>query len=421
MLTSLLSEFGRFGGALTSQLAMAALRERLLLAVGEGRVEDVLLAIHVDGANVSDPMQRTGEEALHLAVERGHIDVIDLLIDEGVDVDPEALSIAFDRGDPKLVTHLISFLNVNGLMSDGETPLHKACRHGLSEIVAQLIAAKADVNARTTTDGATPLFIASQWGHAEIVTKLLAANADVNHANNGGATPLYVASEMGHTEVVTTLIDANADVNQAKNNGTTPLIAACHNSQTAVVTALLAADADKNKANNGGATPLLIACEKGDTDIAAKLLAAGADVDKAPNDGVTPLYVACCHDHLGCVQLLSSYGASRTWPFAAPRDTAEHLTTHWDNHEIVAWLVRTRLWSTPLHHLEFLTPARALALLRAGADLDAAAEIGGPTPISLARELAAAGRAAEGTAAFVVLQWITAAARARFGLKRKVR
>ena len=58
----------------------------------------------------------------------------------------------------------------------------------------------------------------------------------------------------------------------------------------------------------------------------------------------------------------------------------------------------------PLHHLEFLTPERALALLRAGADIHAAAEPGGPTPLSLAQDLAAAGRAAEGTAAFLVLE-----------------
>ena len=44
-----------------------------------------------------------------------------------------------------------------------------------------------------------------------------------------------------------------------------------------------------------------------------------------------------------------------------------------------------------------VTPERALALLRAGADLHAAAEPGGPTPLSLAQEVAAAGRAAEGT------------------------
>ena len=59
---------------------------------------------------------------------------------------------------------------------------------------------------------------------------------------------------------------------------------------------------------------------------------------------------------------------------------------------------------TLLHHLEFLTAERALALLRGGADIHAAAAPGGPTPLSLARELAAAGGAAEGTAAFLVLE-----------------
>ena len=136
-------------------------------------------------------------------------------------------------------------------------------------------------------------------------------------------------------------------------------------------------------------------------------------MNQADKDGVTPMAVACHSGHLGIAQLLSSYCASRDFSHD-PGDTAEYIATARGHHELAAWLRATRLWSTALHHLETLTPERALALLRAGADPDAAAAPGGPTPISLARELAAAGRAAEGTAAFVVLQWITAAARARF-------
>ena len=117
------------------------------------------------------------------------------------------------------------------------------------------------------------------------------------------------------------------------------------------------------------------------------------------------MVIACYEGHLGCVQLLSSYGACRTFPFAAPWETAEHLATHRGHHDIAAWLVRTRLWSTALHHLELLTPERALVLLRAAPFiLDVAAEPGVPTPLSLARALEAAGGAAEGTAAFLVLE-----------------
>ena len=65
-------------------------------------------------------------------------------------------------------------------------------------------------------------------------------------------------------------------------------------------------------------------------------------------------------------------------------------------------------WSTPLHHLTTIGAMRARALLRAGADLEAAAEAefggdGGNTPLSLARALQQAGEAGEDTAAGLVL------------------
>ena len=206
---------------------------------------------------------------------------------------------------------------------------------------------------------------------------------------DSGATALCSACQQGLTEVVAILIDqARADVNQANKEGLTPLIAACIMGRAAVVAKLLAANADKNQADNRGRTPL---------------------------------WHACFHGRLSVVQLLSSYGASRTFSRPAPYDTAEHSATHRGHHDIAAFLVRSRNW-TALHHLEVLTPERALALLRAGADLDAADDIvdaeavvaelvdaeptmvAVPTPLSIARALAAAGRATEGTAAFLVLE-----------------
>ena len=65
------------------------------------------------------------------------------------------------------------------------------------------------------------------------------------------------------------------------------------------------------------------------------------------------------------------------------------------------------------HHLEILTPERALALLRAGADVRAALTEGhdaGPSPLELAQEAEAAGGAKEGTAAFLVLEAASRAA-----------
>ena len=116
--------------------------------------------------------------------------------------------------------------------------------------------------------------------------------------------------------------------------------------------------------------------------------------------------IACHSGHLGIVQLLSSYGARRTFTGdTGVRTTAEGRATFKGHHIIAAWLRATRLWSTALHHLEHLTPERARALLRAGADIHAAAEPGGPTPLSLAQALyPIMGATAEGTAAFLVLE-----------------
>ena len=126
--------------------------------------------------------------------------------------------------------------------------------------------------------------------------------------------------------------------------------------------------------------------------------------------------------HFDCVQLLSSYRASRslggTLGYGIPTaggtmnggiftantaHTAEELATHRGKPAIAAWLEHSRDWSTPLHHLEIVTAARARALLRAGADLAASRTAGGPTPLSLARELDEKGEAPAGSAAALVL------------------
>ena len=255
------------------------------------------------------------------------------------------------------------------------TPLAAAVLNRDMARVAALLAGGADADVNQPIGrlarGVTPLHCVCHDGHTEGVTVLLAAGANVNQASDDGCTPLYVACRRGHTEVVTKLIEANADVNQARE---------------------------------AGATPLYIACVNGHTDVVTTLLAANTDVNQAKNNGFTPLFIACYHGHLGCVQLLSSYSASRTFTINGNDTTAETVATAAGHFDIANWLSRSRRWSE-LHHLKVLTPERTLALLRDDfEDIHRAAGPGGPTPLWIADALAAKGEAAEGTAAFLVLQ-----------------
>jgi hypothetical protein len=87
--------------------------------------------------------------------------------------------------------------------------------------------------------------------------------------------------------------------------------------------------------------------------------------------------------------------------------TAELVATHAHRGDdaVREWLARSRHWTTPLHHLAIIGADRALALLRGGADLRAAAAgADAPTPVSLAEQLRAEGSAPTGSAADLVLR-----------------
>ena len=298
----------------------------------------------------------------------------------------------------------------------GDLPLVHAALDGRTADVAALLADGADVNEVMGADtGGTALLVACAAGHAEVVKTLLAADAKVDCADINGSTPLhsavYHAPAARRTEVMMTLIAAGADVDKADNAGCSPMYAACQEGHADAVTTLLAANANVDKAADNGVSPLYVACHEGHTEIVAQLLAANADLNE--NRECAPMATACHFGHLGIVQLLSSYGAAREFPFGVPGDTrvmtAETIATVRGHPDLLAWLIRSRHW-TGLHHLEALTAKRAFDLLRAGAALLAAAAPStlafpsNETPLSRASALAAEGGAAEGTAAFLVLE-----------------
>src|SRR5215510_2982960 len=77
--------------------------------------------------------------------------------------------------------------------SDNSNALIQAARQVNVEQVRQLLASKADANARQG-DGASALHWASYRGSLEITDLLLRAGANPNLANDLGATPLWIAS-----------------------------------------------------------------------------------------------------------------------------------------------------------------------------------------------------------------------------------
>jgi hypothetical protein len=184
-----------------------------------------------------------------------------------------------------------------------------------------------------------------------------------------------------------------------------PLLDAARRGDTAKVRRLLAEGAGIDQIDKYGISALMLVSIYNHLETASVLLEEhGADVNKRTNHDITPMSAACVLGYLALTQLLSSYGAVRTFTIDRTKWTAEERATFQGRPEIAAWLITSRKWTTPLHHLTIIPAARAHALLRNGDSILAAAAPGDPTPLSLARELHATGEAAEGSAAALVLK-----------------
>ena len=112
--------------------------------------------------------------------------------------------------------------NLNARDEKGNTELILAARSGELEIVQALIDAGVDVNHQNIY-GNTALIESAKRGHLETVRALIGAGADVHHQNLFRDTALILAADKGHLETVRALIDAGADVHHQNLFGDTAL------------------------------------------------------------------------------------------------------------------------------------------------------------------------------------------------------
>jgi ankyrin repeat protein len=171
---------------------------------------------------------------------------------------------------------------------EGASPLHWAVENGMIRTVAELIAAKNDVNA-TDDDGQTALHIAAYNGHAPITKLLIEHDADVNARGPSGQTPLHAAAEVGSTTVAALLLAAKADAAPADNSNYTPLHAAAWNNHPQTAMLLLHHDAPVDARTDDAETPLHKAAWRGHVKVALVLLSHGADRHAKDNFDLTPL------------------------------------------------------------------------------------------------------------------------------------
>ena len=269
----------------------------------------------------------------------------------------------------------------------GRTPLHAAAMANAPRLIAALVAAGADVEARDRDD-LTALHSAAVANAPAAIAALLEAGADIEARNRFGETPLIFAASRYAPTAIAALLEAGADPNAHTGSGNTALHRAAIKSgraradnisaAIAMVAALLEAGADLNARNSAGQTPLRDAVLAENLASVRMLLDAGADPNARDARGWSPL-----------------------WTWVGWADSPAILAALLENG---ADIDSRDDYGNPLIHLaaERDRPAVLRALLGAGADLNARNNAG-RTPLHAAAGTMELGLSVSAAAALAVL------------------
>ncbi|KAK6365891.1 general transcription repressor [Exophiala oligosperma] len=267
--------------------------------------------------------------ALCKASERGHAEIVELLLDNGADIEASdrELTPLMEASTLKNNIEVVRLLLNRGADVNGgrgyDTPLTFAAGNGYIEVVRELLAAGADPN-KMMNDGysaaraaaaegrldflkllmehganinvptSPALPIAASMGHKEVFEHLLASGADIEARDVNSYTALMGASAGGHQEMFEELLHRGADPSPVDEDGNTALtlVSGTRGEKVEIAKMLIDSGADVNHANTAGDTALHVAAARGYASMAKALIDAGADLEKPNQKTNTPLQAA---------------------------------------------------------------------------------------------------------------------------------
>ncbi|KAM3930010.1 ankyrin repeat and SOCS box protein 3 isoform 2-T2 [Leptodactylus fuscus] len=294
----------------------------LFLAVESGCEAVVKLLLRYK-ANVNGPHSYSGWNPLHQASLMEHTDLIQLLLENGV--------------------------NKESKDDFGITPLFIAAQYGKYESVKLLLSRGADVNCQAK-DKATPLFIAAQEGHEKCAELLLSTGADPNLYCNDDAwqLPIHTAAQMGRSKILEMLMKVTDNGCSTGKDLVSPVYSAVYGGHRQCLDILLSGGYSPTAQECplfGCKTPMCLAIQIGHTVMAPPLLKSGFPLSS--------FYLQSCLEHNNYP--LFRYFLSRSCPLPSGEELEAFRLllhkSHWK--EWLPYLLLAGLDPTPL-----LDPAR---------------------------------------------------------------
>ncbi|KAG2207011.1 hypothetical protein INT47_008480 [Mucor saturninus] len=240
----------------------------------------LLLQSDIDVNRLNGPHN---ELALHAACSKGLYDAVELLLDNGSQVDAKdslghtPLTNAIFSNSLLTVKYLIDTgeANVNTIDEQGNTLLHLAASNDFIDAIPLLIEKGIPVD-KHNRRGISPLAIAISLGYIEAANALIEGGADVN-GKTRFATVLHHAVTWNRLEIVKKLVELNCDVDVVNVLDETPLYLAVQQRKIDIVRFLIEdakADPCFMPGNESNTTnlPLLYAANHGYTEMSKLLI-----------------------------------------------------------------------------------------------------------------------------------------------------
>ncbi|GMI85791.1 hypothetical protein HRI_002248400 [Hibiscus trionum] len=274
-------------------------------AAVSGKADLVRTLIHHGGdVNHKDS---NGRSLVSFAVEAGHLDVVNVLISSGCEIDnsiDHVFHYAAAINSVDLMDALFrAYKNTDSIDSvdfRGQTPIHISAIHGYMEVIRFCLSVGASPDV-LDINRCTPLHLAAKGGHLDSVECLLEASNYTKYAlNKQGKTAFALAVEndcsnvydslhlgdalnrgarVGDVNVIKSCIGEGANVNGKDQNGWTPLHRAAFKGKLESVRILLSYSDEVNAVDDNGYTPLHCAMEAGHVEVALLLIGYGAKVN----------------------------------------------------------------------------------------------------------------------------------------------
>ncbi|XP_015596636.1 ankyrin repeat domain-containing protein 16 [Cephus cinctus] len=268
----------------------------------------------------------SGDTALHLAVQAGHMNVVRYLCEElslsqsGVNVTNKDMKRPIHGAAQFSRVHILEYLIQKGAIVDALkradwTPLMLACTKDSQEAydcVVTLLRASADPTLRNK-DGWNSLHLACRSGNIQMIELLVTYSPNsIDIKTNNGRNSLHIAAFHGHGKAIDFLGPKCKDLNARDSTGCTPLLSSACSGDCVAMKHLLNLGAEYLVHDNRKQNALHIAAQAGNIPMVEYILERKLlDIDSKDVYDKTPLNLARINNQDCIIEIFRNYNADK--------------------------------------------------------------------------------------------------------------